>query len=295
MTSKRGLILIGGEGRSGSTMLDLMLGHGAEAFSCGEVYAWFRPWRTHHRRIVCSCGDDPCPIWDRIKDVPEYVFHAHVIDRLNVRYVVDSSKELTWIINAQSWARASGVSVLNLMLWKTPEEMAWSQFKRGRSVESWVPKYLQYYRRVLDIGLPFVSIAFRDLVERPAETVKRICAVAGLDYFTGKENFWEHHSHHLFGSSGTRAQRERGIAEVRSNNGFSAEFVAGLPDLSAKLASTPGLTKMVDALRRRDVFETVGPMWHRFEAPLLKPAWYYERRLKRAYRRIFPQRWEFMQ
>lgn len=50
------LISICGEGQSGSTMLDLMLGNGYDTFSCGEVYAWFRPWRTHHFRITCSCG-----------------------------------------------------------------------------------------------------------------------------------------------------------------------------------------------------------------------------------------------
>ncbi len=98
------LINICGMGGSGTTMLDLMLGNGNDAFSCGEVYAWFRPWRSHHRSIVCSCGETPCPVWEQIKDSAENRFHSDVCRRLGVSFVIDSSKELRWLTDAQTWA-----------------------------------------------------------------------------------------------------------------------------------------------------------------------------------------------
>ena len=66
------LIKICGAARSGTTMLDLMLGNASDAFSCGEVNARFRPWRSHHFNPECRCGQNPCQIWAEIADVPEF-------------------------------------------------------------------------------------------------------------------------------------------------------------------------------------------------------------------------------
>jgi hypothetical protein len=56
------LINIYGTARSGSTMLDLILGNDPKGFSLGEVANWFYPWRTHHFDIKCGCGIYPCPV-----------------------------------------------------------------------------------------------------------------------------------------------------------------------------------------------------------------------------------------
>lgn len=145
------LINICGHGRSGSTMLDLMVGHGDNAFSCGEVYAWFRPWRTHHRKIVCSCGIDPCPVWEKIKNVSEEKFHFNTCVKLGIDFVVDSSKELNWLIDTQTWAAKSGMDVLNVLIWKTPHEMAFSNWKRNRSPLQWVKSFLHYHNALLNL------------------------------------------------------------------------------------------------------------------------------------------------
>jgi LPS sulfotransferase NodH len=76
------LILVCGTARSGSTMLDVMLGNAPDAFSCGEVSSWFRPYRKQHFQIECHCGQRPCPIWEKIKDIPENIFHASMAKEL---------------------------------------------------------------------------------------------------------------------------------------------------------------------------------------------------------------------
>ncbi len=42
------VIFITGTGRSGSTLLDMMLGNDPKGISLGEVVALFRPYRPHH-------------------------------------------------------------------------------------------------------------------------------------------------------------------------------------------------------------------------------------------------------
>ena len=57
------LLFVCGAARSGTTMLDLMLGNSDDAVSTGEIYAVYRPYRIHHRYPVCSCGDADCSAW----------------------------------------------------------------------------------------------------------------------------------------------------------------------------------------------------------------------------------------
>jgi hypothetical protein len=73
----RKLINICGTSYSGSTMLDLIIGNDDKGFSLGEIYAWFRPYRTHHLNIKCSCDGIDCP-WDKLKYIKEddFVFQS---------------------------------------------------------------------------------------------------------------------------------------------------------------------------------------------------------------------------
>lgn len=68
------LINILGAGRSGTTMLDLMLGNDNNSFSLGEVHAWFRPFRKHHFEIDCNCGNKNCNYWTEVKNLKEKLF-----------------------------------------------------------------------------------------------------------------------------------------------------------------------------------------------------------------------------
>lgn len=290
------LINICGEGRSGSTMLDLMMGNGENAFSCGEVYAWFRPWRTHHRKkIVCSCGENPCPVWEKIKDVREDQFHRHACDVLDVDFIVDSSKELNWLIDSQTWAARSGMKVFNVLIWKTPQEMAFSHWKRNRSPLEWRIPYLRYHNALLDLGVPFVTIPFRELSEKPGHILEKICKYVGMPYFEGKERFWNHSSHHLFGSMGTRKQVEEGKSMVRSQKGFTKEFEAILPEIDDRIASDEELLNLLDHLKQRDIANASNRTEKPFVRPSVMPLWYYVRRAKITARRYFPQKWHLEQ
>lgn len=289
------LINVCGEGRSGSTMLDLMLGNGADAYSCGEVYAWFRPWRTHHFKIVCSCGKSPCPEWEKIKDVPESGFHSAASKKLGTEFIIDSSKELCWLVDSQDWARKTEMSVFNFALWKDPIAMAHSQWKRNRPIDEWTQSYVTYYQRIIALGIPFYAVEFGRLSREPQQLLKRMCDITGLGWFDGKEAFWKGEHHHLFGSMGTRKQSVAGDGQIRAEETFSPEFEQAIPEIQAQLDAIPGLAKVVTQLKERDIETVDATSLPSFRRPDLMPFWYYERALKRIVRRRFPQQWHLEQ
>jgi hypothetical protein len=62
---KINIIYIAGYGRSGSTLLDLLLGINPSAFSMGEVASLFSENETNK---LCACGSkiNECPIWGKV-------------------------------------------------------------------------------------------------------------------------------------------------------------------------------------------------------------------------------------
>ena len=47
----------------------------------------------------------------------------------------------------------------------------------------------------------FIAVNGDDLVRNPTMITKKVCAFTGIEYFPGKERYWEFEHHHLFGSS----------------------------------------------------------------------------------------------
>jgi len=70
------IVFIAGMGRSGSTLLDLLLGGHPEMIGLGEVYSFAsraRAWADDRERVICSCGSP----------VPECEFWAPVFDEIS--------------------------------------------------------------------------------------------------------------------------------------------------------------------------------------------------------------------
>lgn len=61
------LVYIGGSGRSGSTLLDLLLGNSSQVQSLGEFHriSWYA--RTNHEPCTCGASVSECPFWARIE------------------------------------------------------------------------------------------------------------------------------------------------------------------------------------------------------------------------------------
>lgn len=287
----RTLVNVCGAGRSGTTMLDLMLGNASNAFSCGEVYAWFRPWRTTHFNPICPCGENPCLVWKKIKDCEESSFHLNVFEQLNVDFVVDSSKQLYWIIDSYEWAKTNDISVYNILIWKDPVNLSYSHWKRGEGLWYWREEFSRYYGKVIELGLPVIAIKLEDLVANPSEKLSEICEAIGMPYFEGKERFWEKQHHHFFGSKGTRDQVSSGHSDIVSASGFPSEFEALLPQLVEAIDSDQEINRIVSFLKANDITNNLGHQSpHNYSTKKARGSyWYCMSAIKRRIRRYFPQ------
>jgi len=287
------LINVCGAGRSGTTMLGLMLGNAPDAFSCGEVYALFRPWRLHHFQPLCACGKDPCPYWEKLRTCPEHVFHREVLHRLNVSYVIDSSKPISWVLDNNDWAAQCGIGVANLLVWKDPIGLAYSHWKRGEGIHAWRSVFVKYYARFFQARLPFVAVSYNQLVKDPPTKLRQICGAVGMEYFPGKERFWEKEHHHLFGSGGVRRQVRSRESKIRSTESFPSQFLRQTDELSQEIERDREVQTILRRLTELEVSLNDHNMVRVYDRgtspPTRRPVWYYWDWLKRRYRRRVPR------
>lgn len=288
--------MVCGAARSGTTMLDLMLGNADEAFSCGEIYALFRPYRKHHFDPVCSCGDRDCATWRTLRQVAESDLHRQILSDDRYQYVVDSSKDLRWVLNSNEWAARNGIPVSNLLLWKDPVDLAHSHWKRGRPINYFRKAFLDYYERFLDLDLPAVAINYPSLVANPHSVLEKICQSIGMDYFRGKEQFWHKKHHHFFGSAGTAKQVDMGESKVGLQRDFPVDFIQAWDNYKRERGDDPRLAAVVEQLREldidapRDAAITQTERAGRVRPSWLRPAWYYRHAVKEFIRRHYPER-----
>lgn len=201
------VIFIASTGFSGSTMLDLMLSNSSKGFSCGEIYAYFNPWRDHHFNPVCGCGNLSCALWARLKNNyhAERIYQGLFNEFPNLEFVVDSSKDPTWIKDQLIHTTANGLHPIPILLWKDPIDYAYSCWKRGKD-RNWQIRWVNYYKILFSITDQWYSVRYRDLAKFPAQTLESLCNVIDIEYFPGKELFWKKIHHNLFGSNTVKFQ-----------------------------------------------------------------------------------------
>jgi hypothetical protein len=280
------LVNILGTGRCGSTLLDAMLGNDKSSFSCGEVYAWFRPRRQHHKKLSCTSGADPCPVWPSLCQFGQQRLFTGIFNELDVDFVIDSSKALPWVYDQQRWL-PSDIKIFNIAIFKEPIELAFSAWKRGVRPEVVGREYCRYYSRLFSLRMPFAPVSYRELVINPSCKLKRICSLLDMPYWEGKEAFWKRDLHLLFGSLGVAQQIQGRQSRVYTQEEWPPEFHRLVTDLDRQHADDPLLSKIISVLHEREVGNLSEIPTGR--AGLTKePPWLYWERLCYAFRRIYP-------
>lgn len=288
---RKQLINICGSARSGSTMVDLMIGNDPRAFSLGEIEAWFRPYRTHHFNIICSCGKDNCP-WETLKGLKEKDFYKRSFEILDVDFLVDSSKNLPWVIDNNIRSKRTGIIVYNILLFKEPISFFYSFWKRGVPIEQAKRKeFINYYNRFFQAHVPFISLNYNKLVADPARILSELCKLIDIPYFDGKELFWKKEHHHLFGSIGTRKQIEKTTSQIRSSEEYPNEFKASIPKIIKKIENDLEFQAIFKKLEDHELKK----IEHLPENIICKPYWYYLSRAKQKLRQQFPKKWDYNQ
>jgi hypothetical protein len=258
------LVNVLGLGRSGTTMLGLMLGNCDHGFACGEAHHWFRPRGQGGFAPKCQCGRRPCEYWAALADFPAAGFHRRVADRLGVGVVSDSSKTLDWARDSLRWARETQMRSVSLVTWKEPLDQIYSWWRRGQlSTETSrrptggelakrargpMRRYVRYHHAALSGPFHSIAVPCAELVDRPQARLEGLCAALGVPYVEGQERYWTKEHHACNGSPTT-------IATAASSNPrlhrepLPTEFREAAAELADAVARNSEIEKTVTRLR----------------------------------------------
>ena len=144
------VIFIGGTSYSGSTFLDMILANDPKGFSCGEVHALFNPYRPHHIRPDCGCGDDNCNTWNKIKKGGKKKLYETLFDIFpDTEFIIDSSKNPFWIKYQMNICSSKNIETINVLIFKNPLDTpvvtgvcyCWPDLKNYRKYSKKIKRY----------------------------------------------------------------------------------------------------------------------------------------------------------
>jgi len=288
--SHKMLIMVCGAARSGTTMLDLMLGSSDAAFSTGEISRLFRPFRVHHKNPVCSCGEIDCAAWRGILDGDEPGFHARILQRPGVDYVVDSSKDLRWVLDSNVWGHQNGIPVKNVLIWKDPIDLSYSYWRRGLPIDFYRPAFITYYGRFLRLKLPFIAVNYKELVTQPEVTLRTLCSALEMTFDESQLEFWKKRHHHFFGSAGTRKQVGDKSASIKYNDNFPEEFLEQFEKEESARDNDVEFNSILGALPKHNIGQAGVDLQSKEFLTMRRPVWYYRHALKALWWKYFPQK-----
>ena len=237
------VIFVASASYSGSTLLDMTLGNDPAGFSLGEVSAVYWPTKKHHLRRECSCGIYNCEVWKSLEKVPETLLYKSLFDtRPSLNFIVDSSKSPLWIKRRVRDLKQQGIDYRIAVIWKTPLEIAQSFDKRGK-FDRWARSWVNYYRLLHTLQPDnWTMIQYSEYASQP-KALKEICENLGINWFIGKEAYWEKTQHVLFGNHSARKHLNR-----YHRDNVVPESQAGFQTVSYAPVSDADLERRVDAV-----------------------------------------------
>lgn len=186
--NNRKIILIGGTAYSGSTMLDMILGNDPKGFSTGEYRGYFFPWRLHHLQPHFN-SKEAAEFWGKVKKNKLVNIYRTIFSELpHLDFIVDSSKNPFWLKKMERIAFSHGYQVKHVLLWKTPEEFAYSMYKR-KKINYWRKSWKSYYKLYLSLFDDYIPVNYSMLVKNEGY-LKKICEALEIPYFETKREFW---------------------------------------------------------------------------------------------------------
>jgi len=210
------VIYVLGAGRSGSTILGLLLGQGAGTLFAGELFA--APLHIAQQQRPCSCGSDPCAFWSEVMDrlAPidgeaharagrhrdllralwgpartTYMGHSvALLDALaevsGCTTIIDSSK---YAARAVWLRRGLGDRLRVVYLQRSPEGLIRSHSQRHATEQRGMSlRRLVVYDAVVSLSarlarhrLDPVQLSYEDLLEAPGAVIQRVAGQLELD------------------------------------------------------------------------------------------------------------------
>ncbi len=239
------VVFILGIGRSGSTMVDLMLGTHSQGFSLGEISklpeifgryataAEFCPGSTFWedrlseediRRIVIGFSGrrihKKIPLklekWVRELLRQDAIFNPYSLlcDRIEKPFLIDSSKYPYWVSGRLTGREFRNGSVQPYLLHVVRDGRAvLNSYLRARpewSVEKIATEWLTNLKQSQQIFNAFpterkMQVRYESLATQPEETMEKVCQCLGVSFEPSMLEYWKGDHHYIGGSLSTRA------------------------------------------------------------------------------------------
>lgn len=217
-----------GDGYSGSTLLDMILGSHSRMCGLGEIDAEsFDDFLTRNQLCTCLFRARECHFWaevlrrlGKVGAGAEFtlggadgeaggvtrrtleLFRA-VKEVSGAEVLVDSSKLFE---RARELAESGEVEPKVIHLVRDGRGVAYSHMKRGQSFEQavfhWVKRNAEVQGWLTSAGAPrHVVVKYEELCARPAETARRVCEFIGAEWEPQMMNFGLRPHHNVRGNT----------------------------------------------------------------------------------------------
>lgn len=234
MTSKKKYLYILGYGRSGSTLLDRLLGSHPEILSVGEIGRFHNCLKERERMpTYCACGEKlfECQHWGAIlkklaeidycklsfNDFNEFLLKEIFIIKPDANVIVDSSgnlPRLKALLNSELYREFEFKIVY---LTRDARGVIYSASNRGYNNGEWKPSLLRatlswrirneqflYYFSFLS-DLDKLHVTYEQLTDESEATIRNIISLIGLDYHNVFNDIGKIIHHTFAGNIGVRS------------------------------------------------------------------------------------------
>lgn len=238
-------VFIMGIGRSGSTLLDLMIGSHSEAFSLGEI-SKLPSFVTKGENNFCFREDStfwqdnftsyelqqlakglsghrinrhiPLKLEKIIREIigKDQIFKPYttLFQKTQKNILVDSSKYLSWIKNQLSHKEFRAKTIPVYLIYVVRDGRAvvnsYSRVYPNLSIEELSHKWLKQTIEFREFYQNFKlgekkRIIYEDLASNPHKTLSELCSFIGINFEETMIEYWKHDHHHIVGSRGTNS------------------------------------------------------------------------------------------
>ena len=125
----------------------MILSNDDKAMALGEVFSIFNPIYDYQFDLIQKLNSED-PKWNKIiKGGKKDLFKN--LEKLfpEIDVFVDSSKDPFWY-RYHGRINESKFEIKNILIYKTPEELAQSFIKRGKG-KNWVKTYINYHKKII--------------------------------------------------------------------------------------------------------------------------------------------------
>ncbi|WP_251952453.1 hypothetical protein [Salinibacter ruber] len=191
---------------------------------------------------------DSCTFWREIKSSGKRNAYKSIFESRNVETVVDTSKHPLWLEDQLRYSAGERYSIKSIVIYKEPKEFARSLEKRGR-LGRWKSMWVRRYKWIFSITNSFTSIRYKDLVNRPKDTIQKLCDKEELEYYDKKEEFWKNdNSHFLFGSGKAKNANEI----IEHDKSYD---IGELEKIDEKIDKSGDVIRVLNVLDKNNVFK----------------------------------------